>query len=360
MNDLSQLALLLTAMMMITLPFIPMLREWLAPTDDAPLPIDQNATHELRHFADSLRSLIGHLLGQAPTQDELRGIGKTLFHNGTQVIILHDDDGLDMSATGAELQAAGKLAHIAVFTDEARIPGGCETMADIFALKDIQVGPSAQVRSCCAKGNMQLAQNVLVHRWVDADTIVAGRDLTVHGRITALSSIRFSDNSQFSRAGAPSMYFGDTDDNHAVATPVAPLSSPGRKRFLFDGDKTISDEIPCYGDFVVRGSAQITEGSVLFGSIKAHDFMRLQESVNVAGSVISGKGIVIGAGCTVLGPLVSDDDIIIGPNSVIGSAEVPTTVVCRKLVVAQGVVIHGVVTTHDNAYVVFEEIPLGI
>lgn len=360
MNHFSQLGLFITAMVLMVLPFIPTLREWLAPTDDAPLPIDQNATHELRHFADSLRKLIGHLLGQAPTRDELHHIGKSLFHNGTQVTILHDDDGLDLSATGAELQAAGKLAHITIFADSAQIPAGCETLADIFAMKDIQVGSSAQLRSCCANQHMQLAQNVLIHRWADADTITAGRDLTVHGRITALSSIRFSDNSQFIRAGAPAMYFGERDDAHVVAAEVYALPLPNSRRYLFDSDTTISHEIPCDGDFVVRGSAQIAAGSTIFGSIKAHDYLRLQESVSVAGSVISGKGIVIGAGCAILGPLISEDDIIIGPNSIIGSAAIPTTIICRKLVVAQGVVIHGVVTTQDSAYVVFEEIPLGI
>ena len=360
MNPLSQLGLFLTAMLLMVLPFVPTLREWLAPTDDAPLPIDQNATHELRHFADSLRTLIGHLLGQAPTHDELHRIGKTLFHNGTQVTILHDDDGLDVLATGVELQAAGKLAHIAIFADRAQIAAGCETLADIFAMKDIQVGPSAQLRSCCANQHMQLAQNVLIHRWADADTITAGRDLTVHGRITALSSIRFSDNSQFVRAGAPVMHFGDRDDAHVIATEVDALPLPSNRRYVFDGDTTISDEIPCDGDFIVRGSAQIAAGSSVFGSIKAHDFLRLQESVSVAGSVISGRGIVIGAGCAILGPLISEDDIIIGPNSIIGSAAIPTTIICRKLVVAKGVVIYGVVTTQDSAYVVFEEIPLGI
>ncbi len=360
MNPMSQLGLFLTAMLLIVLPFVPTLREWLAPTDDAPLPIDQNATHELRHFADSLRTLIGHLLGQAPTRDELHRIGKTLFHNGTQVTILHDGDGLDVLATGVELQAAGKLAHIAIFADRAQIAAGCETLADVFAMKDIQVGPSAQLRSCCANQHMQLAQNVLIHRWADADTITAGRDLTVHGRITALRSIRFSDNSQFLRAGAPVMHFGDRDDAHVTTIEAEARPFPSNRRYVFDGDTTISDDIPCDGDFIVRGSAQIAAGSSVLGSIKAHDFLRLQESVSVAGSVISGRGIVIGAGCAILGPLISEDDIIIGPNSIIGSAAIPTTIICRKLVVAKGVVIYGVVTTQDSAYVVFEEIPLGI
>lgn len=360
MNPIAQLDLFATAIMLIVLPFFPTLREWLAPTDDAPLPIDQNATHELRHFADSFRDLVGHLLGPAPMRDELHRIGKTLFHNGTQVTILHDGDGLDVLETGVQLQEAGKLARIAIFADEARIAADCETQADIYALQDIQVGSGAQLRACCAAGHMELARNVLIHRWADAQTIVAGRDLVVHGRITALSSIRFSDSTQFVRAGAPTIYFGERDQAHLVATPVEPLPAPSSRRYLLDGDTTISDEISCDGDFVIRGSAQVFTGTVVRGSIKAHDFLRLHEHVSVLGSVISARGIVIGAGCAIVGPLISEDDIIIGPNSIVGCAATPTTVICRKLVVAQGVVIHGVVTTQDSAYVVFEEIPLEV
>ena len=360
MNHVSQLGLFITAMALIVLPFLPTLREWLSPTDDAPLPIDQNATHGLRHFADSFRNLVGHLLGPAPTRDELHRIGKTLFHNGTQVTILHDGDGLDVLETGVELQEVGKLAHIAIFADEARIAANCKTQADIFALQDIQIGSNAQLRACCAVGHMRLAQNVLIHRWADAQTIVAGRDLIVHGRITALGSIRFSDNTQFVRAGAPTIYFGERDNAHVVAPAVEPLPIPSSRRYLLDGDTTISDEIPCNGDFVIRGSAQVFTGSIIRGSIKAHDFLRLHENVSVSGSVISSRGIVIGAGCAILGPLISEDDIIIGPNSVVGCAATPTTISCRKLVVTQGVIIHGVVTTQDSAYVVFEEIPLGV
>ena len=359
MNHLSQLALLLTTMLLLIFPFVPTLYEWLQPSDDAPLPIDQNATYELRHFADSMHNLVAHLLGPEPTSEHMHHVGKTLFHNGTQVNIFHDNDGLDVLATGVELQAAGKLAHIVIFADIAKIASGCETMADIFAMRDIHVGPSVHLRSCCSKGYMRLAQNVLIHRWIDAETILAGRDLVVHGRITALRSITFSDHSQFVRAGAPIIYFGDKDSRYVSAVAV-PLPVLNKQRFLFDGDTTILEEMVCDADVIVRGSAQIAMDCVISGSIKAHDFLRLQENVSVAGSMIAGKGIVIGAGCAILGPLISEDDIIIGPNSVIGSALVPTTVICRRLIVAQGVIIHGVVTTQDSAHVVFEEISFGI
>lgn len=48
-------------------------------------------------------------------------------------------------------------------------------------------------------------------------------------------------------------------------------------------------------------------------------------------------------------------------NRTIGSLDAPTTVICCKLInVAQGVVIHGVITTQESAYVMFEEIQFAI
>ena len=354
----TEIALALTAGALILLPFIPTLREWLQPTDAAPLPIDQNATHNLRHFADALRDLMTLLIGNAPTREQLHGYGKSLFYHGKQITIFHDDDGLDRIQTGDQLEVVGKMGQIAVFAESAKIQPDCETLADIYALKDLWIGDNVSLRAGCALGHMEIAPGVLVHRWIDANTINAGPNLTVHGRITALDSIRFAHNSHFVRGGAPTMIFGNS-----VSGAVVAHSIPGphvTQRFVLDGDATITEDIPRNGNFVIRGSGRMNPRCSITGSIKAHDFLRIGNDVNVAGSVVANKGIVMGERCAALGPLISEQDIIIGPDCLIGSPEHPTTITCRKLVIAQGVVIHGVITTQDNAYVVFEEIPLAV
>jgi cytoskeletal protein CcmA (bactofilin family) len=362
MNHSTELLLLLITATLILLPFIPTLREWLQPTDATPLPIDQFATQRLRHLADSMRGLMETLLGQSPTRAELHGYGKSLFHNGTQITILHNEDGMGDAQTGDVLEAVGKRGQIAVFVESAAITPGCETLADIYAMEDLHIGDDVSLRAGCVLGDARIGANVLVHRWIDADTIVAGQNLAVHGRITALKSISFSHNSTFVRGGAPTMYFGDEVSRHATPIHVEhPIATPAdTKRFLFDGDITVAEDTPRHGNFIVRGSARVNAGCHIAGSIKTYDFLRIGENVNIAGAVMASKAIVIGAGCAILGPIISEDDIIIGPNCLIGSPAIPTTVTCRKLVVAKGVVIHGVVTTLDSAHVVFEEIPLAV
>jgi predicted acyltransferase (DUF342 family) len=362
MNHSFELMLLMLAVSLLLLPFIPTLREWMRPTDAAPLPIDQYATHKLRHLADSLRGAMDNVLGASPTRTQLLSHGKDLSFNGVPITILHNEDGAGDKRASEVLETKDSLGQIVVFADTAAILPGCDTLADLYAMEDLHIGDDVTIRVGCVNGEARLGRNVLIHRWIDAETIVADENLSVNGRITALESIRFSHNSTFVRGGAPTMYFGDEVARHATPLHVVhPVCTPEEtKRFLHDGDITVGEDTPRHGNFVVRGSARVNAACHIAGSIKTYDFLRVDENVNIAGAVVAGKAIVIGAGCAILGPIISEDDIIIGPNCLIGSPGIPTTITCRKLVIAEGVVIHGVVTTLDSAHVVFEEIPLAV
>ena len=362
MNHAFELMLLLATASLMVLPFIPTLNEWLRPTDDAALPIDQQATHGLRYLADSMRATMRQVFGEAPTPEQMRLHDRSLHRDGLQITVLHADGGrIDLRAD--EIAAvAGKLGQIAVFPESAAIAPGGETLADFYAMHDLDIGSDVKLRAGCILGNARLGNNVLVHRWIDAKSIVAGEDLKVHGRITADYSIHFSHNSTFVRGSAPAMLFGETVAGQAMPVYVDhPVSTPEKtRRFVLEGDITVSENMQRHGNFVVRGSARVDPHCHIAGSIKAYDHLRVGDGVNIAGAALAVKSIVLGAGCAVMGPIISEEDIVIGPNCLIGSPGIPTTVICRKLVIGQGAVIHGVVTTQDSAHVIFEEIPLAV
>ena len=354
MNHLAEFALLLATQLLMAAPLVPTLSEWLQPTDDLPLAVDQNATHRLRHFADSLRHLMDGILGKAPSAVDLHALGGSVVRGNTRISIFQGPDGNAAVAANSVLESIGKQGRIAVFANPGQIGAHCNTLADIYGLADITIGSHVSLRSCCAKGDIRLASDVVVHRWMDAQNVIADANLTVQGRVTALESIRFSNGNRFLRAGAPAMYFGAQSALSEVARqPLA--ASVSTQRFLFDDDLQISVATDRHGHFVIRGSAEVAAQTDVGGSIKAHGKLRLHEKVNVAGGLVAGKHIDIGAGCHVLGPLICEDDIVIGPGCTIGTPDVATTVICRSLQVAQGVTIHGVITTHDGAQVVFRE-----
>ncbi len=49
----------------------------------------------------------------------------------------------------------------------------------------------------------------------------------------------------------------------------------------------------------------------------------------------------------VSGPLISETDILIGSNAVIGRPDAPTTISGRNIIVEDGVVAHGAVWAHE-------------
>lgn len=354
MNPIAEFILLLLTLALMALPLLPTLSEWLRPTDDQPLAVDQNATHHLRHFADSLRHLMDAILGKAPTHQELQALGNSVVRGNTRISIFQDNAHDRNLATNVTLEAIGKQGRIAVFAAAGQIAPHCNTLADIYALSNMAIGSHVSLRSCCAKGDIHLANDVVVHRWMDAQNIVAEVNLTVNGRITALESIRFSDNNRFLRAGAPTLYFGAQAVRSGPARQLLPAASSAT-RFLHAGDATISGATERRGNFVVQGAAQVAANTDVGGSIKAHGTLQLHAGASVAGGLVAGKNMDIGAACTVLGPLICDEDIAIGPDCTIGTLLAPTTIVCRRLVIAQGVTIHGVVTTQDSARVAFGE-----
>jgi hypothetical protein len=73
--------------------------------------------------------------------------------------------------------------------------------------------------------------------------------------------------------------------------------------------------------------------------------------VRIIGTLSARKNLEIGAGSAVLGPLIGFEDIVLGPNCRIGRPDAPTTLVCNRLFVAPGCIVHGVITAHEFARV---------
>jgi hypothetical protein len=95
----------------------------------------------------------------------------------------------------------------------------------------------------------------------------------------------------------------------------------------------------------------VSDGTVLAGSIKTHGHLRTGSGVRIIGTLSARKNLEIGAGSAVLGPLIGFEDIVLGPNCRIGRPDAPTTLVCNRLFVAPGCIVHGVITAHEFARV---------
>jgi hypothetical protein len=344
--------LLISVLLIMALPFIPALREWLRPSDVAPLPVRRNEINKLRYFADSFRHTVAGMLTIDLQKMQSIQTDRTVSING-KLHVVHQrlDDDAGNGYLPATLKVLQQKNGIVIFLHRARLQPGSHSQADLFAAADLLVGAGASLRACSAQGLITLGADTIVHRWIDAPCIQVGRNAAIDGRITALKEIHFSGGSRFVRAGAPVMHFGDA----STAAAVAPQAPSPRMRYLLDDGAQQSAALSQHGDYVVRGAYRILPGTTVFGSIKAYGDLHLGERSCIAGSLVCNKDIVLARGCSVLGPVISQNDIVIGPGCRIGTPEAATTMICRKLSIAAGCTVHGVITTHDGATVTLEE-----
>ncbi|MDB5767452.1 MAG: hypothetical protein JWQ61_2266 [Collimonas fungivorans] len=344
--------LLVSVLLILFLPFIPAISEWLRPTDVAPLPVRRNEINNLRYFADSFRQTIARMPAiDLPQLQKLQTDRTVRVSNNLHVVHRQLSADVDAGYPAATLEILQKKNGIVIFLHDACLPPGSHSQADLFAAADLLVGAGASLRACSAQGLITLGPDTVVHRWIDAPAIRVGSNAAIDGRITAVKEIDFSGGSRFVRAGAPSMRFGDCG-NAAGPAPQAPSPRP---RHILDDSAGQSAAIRQDGDFVVRGAHRIRAGTTVFGSIKTYGDLHLGERSCVAGSLVSNRDIVLGQGCSVLGPVISQNDIVVGPDCRIGTPGSATTMVCRKLTIAAGCIVHGVITTQDGATVTARE-----
>ncbi|MFJ2990111.1 hypothetical protein ACIPF8_19775 [Collimonas sp. NPDC087041] len=348
MNMLFPALLLFSVISILFLPFIPAVAEWLRPTDVAPLPVRRNEVNNLRYFADSFRQRILNMPGVDFAKLRLLQTDRTVsIGNNLNIVHQQFSDGNPADYYPATLNILRQTNGIVIFVHDAILPPGSQTQADLFAASNLAVGDGASLRACSAQGAITLGADTVVHRWIDAPCIRVGSNASIDGRITAITEILFSAGSRFVRAGAPDMRFGAS----ASTAEAAPPARPFRVRHVFDDGAQQSPQAIQDGDFVVRGPYLIRSGTTVFGNIKTYGDLQLEQGSAIAGSIVSNKNIVLARGCSVLGPVISQNDIVIGPDCRIGTPDAPTTMICRKLSIAAGCVVHGVITTQDGATV---------
>jgi hypothetical protein len=201
--------LLICSILIILLPFVPAVVEWLHPTDVAPLPVQRNEIHHLRYFADSFRQRITTMPDiDFPTLQNLHTDRTISIGNHLNIVHQRLDDNVNTGYHPATLEVLKQKNAIVIFVHDARLPPDSQSQADLFAVSDLLVGNRASLRACSAQGVITLGADTQVHRWIDAPCIHVGSNASIDGRITALKEIHFSDGSRFVRAGAPSMRFG--------------------------------------------------------------------------------------------------------------------------------------------------------
>jgi hypothetical protein len=344
------LLLLCLVLVVLLLPFIPALSEWLWPTDFAPLPMRSDQPNSLAFFAHSFRRALIERHGL--NLDAMQQAGENYEIAASKDL----SAGRDIRKTQEErprdlFRALGRTNHIVVFPSRAWLPQKSRIRSDLYAAQDIESGDGVRLRSCLAEGDVLLGENTTVQRWVHGRHVRLLAHVHVEGRATAQETVSFTPPARFERAGAPTVEFGNVS---RTSTPVN-MPSPVASRQVLEGKAEIGPDHQLASDYVVRGDCQVATHLILDGSIKSHGTMHIGAGTRIIGGLSARKNMGIGANSSILGPLIGFEDIVLGPNCRIGRPDAPTTLVCNRLFVSPGCIMHGVITTYDGGYVMLEE-----
>jgi cytoskeletal protein CcmA (bactofilin family) len=180
--------------------------------------------------------------------------------------------------------------------------------------------------------------------------VVAGQNTHLYGRCSAEKFLYLSVGCRFERLYAPTIMTGlnacaMSDVPAAPAKPqvkVTVMSRPhGRTRIR--GDLHLGSGEMFLGDIIATGSIRVGAQSRIVGSAKGNADIELCEQGQIDGSLISSGTIRLAKNCILKGPVLAEEEIIIGAGARVGTPGSPTTISAPRIRIAPDCVIHGTI-----------------
>ena len=336
-NYLTFTAFTLVCLFLLTLPFAPAVMEWLYPTDAVALPISANYTPDIDHFAKRLHADVAARLGQGPSTG-------------------YED--FDFVTTPIEFMEWGKARKRLISRTNVAVTTAVRSTQTLYVQGDVLAGAGSTFSAIYATGDVHLGSESELHDWAHADGVLRlGKNSIALRRVSAGVAIELGHESWFERLQAPLVRFGSGADERTVrdedAQQIASYADLDNaveqtpSLFLIRGDCALKPGCIYRGSLVVTGFLTIGAATTVVGDIKARHGLSIGPKASVQGAVTCEKRIYVFNGGRVLGPLVSETDILIGADAVIGLPEAHTTVSGANIIVENGVAVHGTLWAHE-------------
>jgi cytoskeletal protein CcmA (bactofilin family) len=308
------------------LPFVPAFAEWRRTGIMEPLPIPTDHDGDVRHFAKRFRAFVA--------SEPERQQGETTSEYSARRV--------------ATLRAF--VAHSPLVVDrDSVIPG------DVYATTSVYGWDDVVYRGLLADEDVALGRRSLVTRWIHtAGNLRVGAASALLGRASAEGLLRVEEGTSFEWLSAPRLEFGARRDTtisseHAPG-PAAPPSPTSALR-CSDDDLDIPAGSEIDEDLIVSGRVRVGEGSIIRRSIKSHRTLELSRGVRVHGSLVSNTDVLVADDCVIGGIVVAERSIQIGARTRIGREHTLSTVTAPKITVAPGAVVHGTVWARESGCV---------
>lgn len=333
------------------LPLLPALRELFRPTDIMPLQVVGRDAADVALFARGFQAYLTRQLGRLPTDAPAELLGKlpdgTPFCRGPR---LPED-------LAAQATRDDGLDRVVVLSSAAALPGGGTFLREVYAQAAVAGGPSTIYRALLGDASLTLGPDSTVLRWIHArGELLVGDHSLLAGRASSDQAIRLGTGVSFDRLAAPRIVVAggsEVPDLADAAPPSAFALPPDRARPIGDharveGDLALPPGARYAGHLVVTGSLELGPGAQVTGNVKAHGPVTIADGAVVAGAVVSRISVTTGLRARVDGPVVAEMAVSLGPGTVVGEPQRPTSIAAPRVTAEAGVTLHGLVTATEG------------
>lgn len=236
-------------------------------------------------------------------------------------------------------------------------PGWGEDMAaggqPRMASEDLHLSGGKTYSEMLSHGRLKIGASSIVSGWAHANgELMMGESSVAVNRISSAHTVDLAHGCCFERVQAPMVRFGQpmtSPPGSGVEGKQTDLQQlPGAVRcaeglFRISGDCMVPDMCRFTGSLIVTGVLSIGAGSVIDGSVKAHQGILIGPGACVTGSVVCDNGVHVLSGASVGGPLLSETHLVLGAGARLGSAAAQTTVSADFIIAEAGSEAHGTV-----------------
>lgn len=321
------------------LPISAAIREARRPRDSAPLDIDRNYRKDDRFFATSFEHRLQAAIGPPP-----RAPG------------LHDAE-LNQQETIHSIAASVMLTEASDMILD--IEGDLDVAAGLALSKEVRVGGTARIgagvrlRAMKVGGDIVLAEQVTVERWIDSGgRITVASDCDLGERATATDEIILDRGVRFRLVSAQVVRIGDFQESSResprTVCSVADFSDGRSRRVRGDGalvvdrDFILPDGASATGDVIGRGAITIGRGAFLDGSLHSDSDVVLEENSAIKRSAYAECSIAVRDGATIDEHAFTHGSVRVGRNVRVGTPGRVTTLMGQEDVeLSSPVVVYG-------------------
>ncbi|MDR3348383.1 MAG: hypothetical protein LBO03_02050 [Acidaminococcales bacterium] len=323
-------------------PFIGGWREMHVRNDAIPLFINMDYLKDPRYFAISFRRFFKNFLND---EDLRAGMYELKFSKPEKVCVLEN----------TVISPERTLDVIAYARRDLVTERGVAFEKEVYVRGNAAIGPNNDLRALVCDGDVSLAGNTVLRRWLDAEgNIRAGGGCNLGVSLTSGKKCLIAAGCVFRRLyGAPVQTGTSRKKNFALTAAIRDEDERVFPPPPLDAKERQVGEIWPYTNthysVITPNSLCVGSNSRILGHIKTYGNLNIDDNVLITGNVFAEGDIAIGVFCKILGDIFAQGSVSIGEGSQVGRpGKVKSVVGNQAVFLSSGAVVYGYVTTEGD------------